>query len=108
MTQLCHIDDIPDEATKGFQVGEKSYFAAKRHGKVYLYLNRCPHLGIKLNWMEDKFLDLDGVFIQCFTHGALFLIEDGECVSGPCLGEKLQEIPFTINDGVITLTNDSV
>lgn len=103
MTTLCHIDDIPDESTKGFQVGEENYFAVRRDGNIYLYLNRCPHLGVQLNWMEDKFLDLDGVFIQCFTHGALFSVDSGECVSGPCLGDKLESIPFEINDGLISL-----
>ncbi len=27
--------------------------------------------------------------IQCATHGALFLIESGECVAGPCAGQFL-------------------
>ena len=30
--------------------------------------------------------------IQCARHGALFLIESGECVAGPCEGEALHAI----------------
>jgi nitrite reductase/ring-hydroxylating ferredoxin subunit len=30
--------------------------------------------------------------IQCATHGALFLIESGECVAGPCAGQSLQAL----------------
>ena len=30
--------------------------------------------------------------IRCARHGALFLIESGECVAGPCEGDALQVI----------------
>jgi nitrite reductase/ring-hydroxylating ferredoxin subunit len=44
----------------------------------------CPHLGIPLNWAPERFLDLDGTLIQCSSHGALFQIDSGECIAGPC------------------------
>jgi nitrite reductase/ring-hydroxylating ferredoxin subunit len=103
MTILCHIDELPENMARGFKLDDNSYFAIKRQGQIYLYRNRCPHLGIELNWMKDKFFDLDGMMIQCFTHGALFLVEDGECVAGPCLGQKLQAIPFRIVDQQLIL-----
>ncbi len=103
MTILCHINDIADEQSKGFKVGEDNLFAVKKSGQVYLYRNSCPHLGVELNWQEDKFLDMDGMLIQCSTHGALFLIEDGDCVSGPCQGQRLQAVAFEIIDSHITL-----
>ena len=103
MTVLCHIDDINDESSKGLELGDSSFFAVKKNGQVYVYRNHCPHLGVELNWQEDQFLDMDGMLIQCATHGALFLIENGECVSGPCLGQRLEAIPFTLVDGNITL-----
>lgn len=103
MTVICHENDIEHESSKGFQIGEDSYFAVKKDGAIYLYRNRCPHLGVELNWQEDKFLDMDNALIQCSTHGALFLIEDGECVAGPCQGQSLEAITFDIIDGHITL-----
>lgn len=105
MTVLCHIDDIDDEQSKGFEVGGDNLFAVKKNGQVFLYRNSCPHLGVELNWQEDKFLDMDGMLIQCSTHGALFLIEDGACVSGPCQGQQLQAVGFGIVDGVISLVD---
>ncbi|MFP6798982.1 MAG: Rieske (2Fe-2S) protein, partial [Pseudomonas sp.] len=36
--------------------------------------------------------------IQCATHGALFLIESGECVAGPCAGQSLQELAIREDD----------
>ena len=103
MTVLCHIDDIDDGSCKGFELEKINLFVIKMHGEIYLYRNRCPHLGVELNWLQDQFLDMDGMMIQCFTHGALFLIEDGECVAGPCMGQSLQAQKFQIIDGNITL-----
>ena len=80
MTLLCHIDEIDDESSKGFELGEEHFFAVKKDGELYVYRNQCPHLGTELNWQQDQFLDMDGALIQCSTHGALFLIESGECV----------------------------
>ncbi len=64
-----------------------NYFAVRRDGIAYFYINRCPHRGIPLEWQPDKFLDQSASLIQCATHGALFLIESGECVAGPCAGQ---------------------
>ncbi len=103
MTALFHINDIDDGACKGFTLEEKHFFAVKKDGQIYIYRNQCPHLGVELNWQEDQFLDMDGALLQCSTHGALFLIEDGECVAGPCLGQRLQAIAFDIVDGEVRL-----
>jgi nitrite reductase/ring-hydroxylating ferredoxin subunit len=83
MTRLCHVNDIDEGASKGFEIGDKKLFAVKKDAVIYVYENRCPHLGIELEWLENQFLDSEGALIQCSTHGALFLIEDGNCISGP-------------------------
>lgn len=104
MTLLCNINDIDDESSKGFVIGDNSFFAVKKDGQIFIYRNKCPHLGVELNWLEDQFLDVEGAMIHCTTHGALFLIEDGACVAGPCLGESLQAIPFEIIESEIHLS----
>lgn len=106
MPLLCHRDAVPEDGAKGFTLGEHSLFAVKRDGGLYVYRNSCPHLGIELNWTEDQFLDLDGALIQCATHGALFAIDTGECLAGPCRGAYLQAVPFTLADGWIDVTLD--
>lgn len=104
MRMLCHIDDIADNHSKSFSGAFRDIFAVKNQGKLYLYRNHCPHLGVELNWQQDQFLDSDGMLIQCFTHGALFLIENGECVSGPCLGQSLEAIDYQLQDGQVFIT----
>ena len=104
MIPVCHIDEIEEQCSKGFEHGEDNFFAVKKDGQLYIYRNHCPHLGVELNWQEDQFLDMGGALIQCSTHGALFLIEDGECIAGPCQGQSLKAIPFEIKDGHILLS----
>ncbi len=68
------------------------YFLIYHENKVHSYLNRCPHTGVNLDWLPNQFLDSNNEFIQCATHGALFRIEDGRCLQGPCVGDQLQII----------------
>ncbi len=96
MTILCHIDDLPEDCAKGFSLEFDSLLALKRDGQIFVYRNSCPHLGVELNWLDDQFLDADNALIQCATHGALFAIDTGECLAGPCRGKYLEAIPFAI------------
>lgn len=102
-TALCAVDDIPDGESKGFLHQGLNIIAVSQQDNVYLYHNSCPHLGIPLEWQAGQFLNYDKSFIQCNTHGALFTIENGECVSGPCLGTHLQPVAFTVREGYIYL-----
>lgn len=103
MTKLCHIDDIEEGEAKGFYAPEGAYLAVKKDAQLYLYRNICPHLGTPLEWQEDQFLDQDGELIQCASHGALFIIETGECVYGPCAGMSLVKVKFDLLEGQVCL-----
>lgn len=103
MSFVCLVDDIEEGASKGFSIKDRNFFAVKRDNVIYLYKNSCPHLGVELEWVEDQFLDMDGALIQCATHGALFIIETGECVAGPCLRQSLETVNFEIRDGGLYL-----
>ncbi len=108
MISLCHIDDIEESTSKGFAVGNKYVFAVKKDDRVYVYYNCCPHLGTPLEWQEDRFLDSDNALIQCSTHGALFLIESGQCILGPCKGKSLKAIPFVIGNGFVMVEENEI
>jgi nitrite reductase/ring-hydroxylating ferredoxin subunit len=101
MPILCHSDEIAEGKSKGFQLGELFLFVVKKNGELFIYENSCPHLGIQLEWMPDQFLDGDASMIQCSSHGALFRIQDGACLVGPCQGQALNAIDFTLIDGQI-------
>ncbi|MDP3814171.1 Rieske (2Fe-2S) protein [Pseudomonas sp.] len=90
MLRLCAPDELAEGQSRGFEIAGDKLFAVRRDGQCYAYRNRCPHRGIPLEWLPDQFLDHSASLIQCATHGALFLIESGECVAGPCAGQALQ------------------
>jgi len=104
MITLCHIDDIEEGKTRGFELSGLNLIALKKDGVIFLYENRCPHLGLNLEFQPDDFLNYDETYIQCSTHGAMFTLNNGECVLGPCKGESLQAISYTLLDDQIMLT----
>jgi nitrite reductase/ring-hydroxylating ferredoxin subunit len=70
-------------------------------GRHFAYINRCPHTGITLDWVNNQFFSSDNRYIMCATHGAVFEPPTGECVWGPCFGLSLQNVPVEIKDGQI-------
>lgn len=82
----------------------RTAFLVRRGGRLYGYINRCPHIGIELNWLPNQFLDLSGELIQCSTHGALFRIEDGHCIHGPCHGDQLEPLDLQVKGEWIAIS----
>ena len=103
MSVLCACDDVAKGKARGFELHGNKYIVVHTPPDFYVYLNRCPHLHIPLEWEADNFLDSEGELIRCSTHGALFIIQTGECVAGPCVGQSLTSVPFSITDGQIHL-----
>lgn len=91
---LCDSDELPESESRGFSLkGEEhsplAVLVVRKKGQVYAYRNLCPHAFIPLEWEPNEFLSFDKSLIQCANHGALFTIEEGLCVSGPCSGQSL-------------------
>lgn len=99
LVALCPLDDIAPGGSRGF--AERGLLAVRSAdgGRVFVYRNRCPHLGIPLEWQEHRFLDASGSMIECANHSALFVIETGECVSGPCAQQRLQALTSRVENG---------
>lgn len=92
---LCALDDIPDGSSKGFPAAPGGFLgllAIRRGRQVWVYVNSCPHIGVPLDLVPDRFLDAKKQNILCSTHGARFRVEDGFCTSGPCYGESLEAV----------------
>ncbi|MCG7913171.1 MAG: Rieske 2Fe-2S domain-containing protein [Candidatus Thiodiazotropha weberae] len=110
--RLCRFEQLEDPGSRGFSVeleGDTQEILVVRKGeRVYGYLNRCPHTGINLEWQPDQFLDLSQSYIQCVTHGALFRVENGLCLRGPCAGDALSPIQVELRDGEIVAILDTL
>jgi nitrite reductase/ring-hydroxylating ferredoxin subunit len=75
---------------------EEECFLVNHRGRLYAYVNRCCHVPMTLDWIDNQFLTDDKCYIQCATHGACYLPETGECVGGPPLGKFLAPVPLVI------------
>jgi len=110
--KLCLLEQLPDGQSRGFVVdledGRKTLLAVRTGNSVYIYINACPHIGTPLDLKPDQFLNDDGSLIICSTHGALFEIDTGFCISGPCGGSSLSPVKSHIKDDwvYIDLNND--
>jgi len=100
---LCRLDEMADPGSLGLLHAGESLLVVRQGQSAAVFVNRCPHRGIPLEWVPNQFLDSSGRLIQCATHGALFLPDTGECVSGPCAGEHLARRACRVADGLIWL-----
>jgi len=99
-TEVARIGEIPPGQTKKFflQVDgrEVECFVVNYGGELFAYVNRCRHVPMTMDWIENQFLTEDGRYILCATHGAAFEPDTGECVFGPPCGKFLDRVPLTI------------
>lgn len=108
MLKLCTLADLPEGGARGFAVQNTHVLAVRDYSGVYVYLNRCPHLGVPLQWQDDRFLDEDGAFIRCASHGALFERTTGLCLQGPCQGDSLWQIECRIADDAVFIDEEEL
>lgn len=69
-------------------------FVVCKNGKFYAYQNLCLHLPVTLDLEDSQFFTHDKDFLQCHMHGAMYEIETGFCVGGPCPGTRLIHLPL--------------
>jgi nitrite reductase/ring-hydroxylating ferredoxin subunit len=98
---LCRADEIAEGEARGFPPvpgGLIGLVALRRGGELRVYVNACPHLGLPLEVLPDRFLDSAGRYLVCSAHGARFRPEDGHCIAGPCSGEALEPVPAEVDE----------
>lgn len=101
---LSALEDGESTAVVANIKGEPRSLIVVRQGQsAFVYLNTCPHIGAPLDFEPGRFLNLEKDLIQCAMHGALFTIESGNCVAGPCLGKHLTPVPIQITKESIYL-----
>ena len=98
-------DELAHGTSKKFTLrrGSREFEAllVNYRGDLYAYVNRCPHTGITLDWVDNQFFSVDNRYLMCATHGAVFEPPTGECIWGPCVGLSLQSLPIEIDNGQV-------
>ncbi len=99
------LEDPGSAALRAELAGEPVEVLVVRRGeRIDAYVNICPHVALPLDFQPGRFLDESGAYILCANHGALFRIDDGECVAGPCPGARLRRAHVDVHQGIITIT----
>lgn len=81
--------------------GEGTGFVVRYQGVVRGYLNQCRHVPTELDWVPGQFFDDSGLYLICATHGARYDPVHGDCVSGPCYGQRLFHLQVHERDGCV-------
>lgn len=98
-------EDLDDPGCREFSIGDGDWpfkgFVVRHGSNVHAYQNFCAHVGHPLNWAPDAFLTKDRSQIICASHGAVYEIESGECVAGPCRGKALRRVDCEVRNGTV-------
>jgi nitrite reductase/ring-hydroxylating ferredoxin subunit len=104
---ICALHELADPGSKGFTMGAGDWplrgFVVRYGETVRAYVNHCPHAGFPLDASPGVFLARSAPLIVCSMHGALFEMDTGLCVSGPCNGLRLRPLPLRVARGYVML-----
>lgn len=102
---VARTDELAHGMTKKFRLrcrGEAIEAVLLNYeGRLYAYVNRCRHISLSMDWVDNHFFSEDKRYLICANHGATYEPATGECVWGPCFGAFLQGVPLEISDGKI-------
>ena len=72
-------------------------------GKHHAYVNRCRHVPMAMDWIDNQFFAEEGRYLMCQTHNAYYEPASGECIAGPptACGKFLYRVPLEIKGGII-------
>src|SRR5262249_26036129 len=104
-TVIARVGDLKPGETRKFLLDvngeEVEAFLLNFAGVHHAYVNRCRHVAMSLDWVENQFFTEDGQYVQCATHGAYYVPDTGECIAGPPCGKFLVRVPLRIDGDVI-------
>ncbi|HDS1139363.1 TPA: Rieske (2Fe-2S) protein [Stenotrophomonas maltophilia] len=104
---LIALDAIADGAFAEVEAvvdGDAESLVLYRDGvQVRAFLNICPHAGRRLDWAPGQFLKSREGHLVCAAHGASFTLDSGDCIAGPCKGDRLRAVPVDVRDGQVYL-----
>lgn len=82
---------------------DEECFVINFHGHYYAYVNRCRHVPMAMDWIDNQFFAEHGRYLMCQTHNAYYEPASGECIAGPptACGKSLFRVPLEVEAGVI-------
>ncbi|MGB0592176.1 MAG: Rieske (2Fe-2S) protein [Myxococcota bacterium] len=107
-TVRVDVSELPEGGVSHFRFerdGEHlGAFVVRHEGVLRVYVNRCPHVTYSLDFGDGNVQDPSRRFLQCYSHGAMFLPESGECFMGPVVGRSLESLPAKEDGDTLIVT----
>lgn len=104
---VARADEIaPGESRKfllPIEGADEECFVINFRGEFHAFVNRCRHIPIPMDWVDNHFFAEGGRYLMCQTHGALYQPTTGECLAGPtgACGKFLFRVPLEVERGLI-------
>jgi nitrite reductase/ring-hydroxylating ferredoxin subunit len=83
--------------------GPETVLVGRVGGEWRAYANVCRHRALPLDLGARSAMSDDGRYLLCHQHGALYRLDDGLCISGPCAGDALAAVAIAPTDGELLL-----
>ena len=105
--KVAHTDSLKQGESLKFMLPirgtDEECFLINFGGEFHAYVNRCRHVPMAMDWVDNQFFAEDGRYLMCQTHNAYYEPASGECIAGPptACGKYLYRVMTEIEDGVI-------
>ena len=107
---LCRLDEVPESSAKlaTARVGERTFevIVVRRGPAAWAFANRCPHFSVGLDAQPGVLHLYRGALVMCAHHSAMFRLDDGMCIDGPCEGHGLDPVPVRVEGDHVVLVVD--
>jgi nitrite reductase/ring-hydroxylating ferredoxin subunit len=102
---IARLNELSHGMTKKFRLRCKGKtiegLLLSYEGNILAYANRCCHIPLSMDWVDNHFFTEDKRYLICANHGATYEPATGECVWGPCFGAFLRGLPVEVSRGKI-------
>lgn len=105
--RVCRTADVAPGESRKFMMpirgADEECFVVNFDGRYHAYVNRCRHVPIPMDWVDNQFFGEQGRYLICQTHNAYYEPDSGECVAGPAgtCGKFLYCVPLEVRDEII-------
>jgi nitrite reductase/ring-hydroxylating ferredoxin subunit len=82
---------------------DEECFVINYEDQFHAYVNRCRHVPMPMDWVDNEFFAEHGRYLMCQTHNAYYQPDTGECIAGPpgTCGKLLYRVPLEVVEGII-------
>ena len=105
--KVAYVSDLkPGESLKfllPIRGADEECFIINFDGEFHAYVNRCRHVPMPMDWVDNQFFAEEDRYLMCQTHNAYYEPSSGECIAGPpsACGKFLYRVPLDIEGDVI-------